>query len=148
LLSLAVLFRLSKYGPRQLAFARGILTIVYLGAVDPAEAACTLPDQPNFVHVPMKVAILASTTDAELFKEVSYVNSNQDSFRLTLLPGIEPISMIEKASSEYDAVLVLDRQMMLGNAPKYNRYLFAYRDKDLSNETMIVDFKFDSKYRI
>lgn len=97
---------------------------------------------------PLRLAVLARANDAELFKEVSYINSNQDYYQLTLLPGIEPTSIVEKASSEYDAVLVLDREMMVGGSPKYNRYLFTYRDNNLSDETMIVDSRFDSKNRI
>jgi len=115
-------------------------------------AACKPLERPNFVHVPMRLAVVARASDLgtgdELSKEVAYVNESQSYYQLTLLPATDALSLVENAVSKYDAVLVFDNEMMLDGSPKYNRHLFTYRDQNLSDETMIIDFRFDKAHRV
>jgi hypothetical protein len=95
----------------------------------------------------MRVAILSEASDAELSSEVSYINGNQDFYHLIMLPKNDPFAHVA-ISLDYDAMLVLDEKMMSGGVPSYNRYLHTYRDHDLSDQTMIIDYPFDSEGRI
>ena len=90
----------------------------------------------------MSVAIVSDSVDAEMSSEVAYFNAAQDYYHLVTLPGNDLFAHVA-ISLDYDALLVFDQEMMEGSVPKYNRYLRTYRDKNLSDEAMILDFQFD-----
>lgn len=112
-----------------------------------ASAACRPITQPMFAHIPMNIAIAPDSADAELSREVSYFNANQDYYRLVVLPGNDLFAHVA-IDLEYDALLVFDQEMMSGSMPKYNRYLHTYRNNDLSDQTMIIDYQFDKQGHI
>jgi len=131
-------------------WSRLILTSVLIlgvGCLQRVEASCRTVTQRKFAHVPMNVAILSDSPDAELSREVSYFNAKQSYYRLAALPHNDLFAHVG-IDLEYDALLVFDREMMNGSVPKYNRYLHTYRDRDLSGQTMILDYPFDKQGRI
>lgn len=122
------------------------LGVVVTGAAT-AAPPCKLVAHPNFDHIPMRIAVVSDSNSAELEAVVSEINDKQDHYELAVLPKGDS-SVHLTLEEDYDGILVFDRMMMFGGLPKYNRYLFTYRNKDLADETMIVDFQFDKDGRV
>jgi hypothetical protein len=121
------------------------LTWIWSGAT--AHASCKPFEQSDLAHAPMDVAVIAELEDPELKKDVAYLNNHQSHYRLTLLEGEGIWSQIQ-ASLGYDVIVAVDREMMKDGKPKYNQYLTSYRDEDVSDHTMFIDFESNDKQEI
>jgi hypothetical protein len=121
------------------------LTSIWPGAA--AHASCKPFERSNLAHVPMDVAVVTELEEPELEKDIAYLNSHQSHYRLTLLEGTGIWSRI-KASLGYEGIIAVDREMMKDGRPKYNQYLTSYRDEDVSDHTMFIDFEFNDKQEI
>lgn len=126
--------------------------IVFSGSTG-AMASCNKDDAPNFAQVPMKMAVVGDADslkpDSDLQGEIDLINRGQDNYELTAVPTTDPQAAAAAAiASGFKAVVILDNEIMSGNVPKYNGFLFTYRNKDLSNQTMIIDYRFDNHKRI
>jgi hypothetical protein len=131
--------------------ARGIfLSIVALSWIWPAavaDASCEAFEQSNLARVPMDVAIVAELEDAELKKDVAYLNSHQSHYQLTLLEGNGIWTQIQ-VNFGYDIIVAVDRELMKDGKPKYNQYLSVHHDEDVSDQTMFIDFGINDKHEI
>lgn len=129
-----------------------IAQILVLLGNNGAMASCNDFDTPNFARIPMKMAVIASPdelkTGGELRTEIDVINAGQRNYELTARPSTDVRAAAARESAAFDAVLVFDKEMMAGKAPKYNEFLFTYRDADLSNETIIIDYRSGEDKRI
>jgi hypothetical protein len=130
---------------RVIVISIAALSWIFSGVV--AHASCKPFGRPNLAHAPMDVAIVTELEDAELEKDVTYLNSHQSHYHLTLLEDNSVWSRIQ-ANLGYDVIVAVDREMMEGDKPKYNQYLASYRDEDISAQTMIIDWRFNDKNEV
>jgi hypothetical protein len=126
-----------------------LLSLVVLSGIWPgtADAKCGPFERSDLAYVPMDVAIVTEFEDAELKKHVAYLNSHQSHYQLIMLEGSGFWSRVQ-ASLGYEVIVAVDREMMKDGKPKYNQYLSSYRDEDVSDQTMFIDFGVNDKQEI
>lgn len=95
----------------------------------------------------MRIAVALELESTGLQAVISDLNNKQDVYDLVISPKSDsPVNLT--IGEDYDGILIFDRVMMLGNAPKYNHYLRTYRNSKLSDQAMIIDFELDGEGRI
>jgi hypothetical protein len=128
------------------------LTIAQSVALAGSSAAMASCNAPNFATIPLRLAVISSPDSlqagSDLRQEIDLINAHQSNYNLVAVPSTEFKATLIEERKRFDAVLVFDPNMMDGDRPTYNDFLVVNKSKDLSDQTMIVDYRFDSDKRI
>lgn len=75
----------------------------------------------------MRMAIIADPENvspgSELHQEIEFINAGQQKYHLVAFSSEDLRATATQKARQFDAVLLIDNEMMAGAVPKYNEFL-------------------------